>query len=131
MLYKTNGTTILERGLPICGLRPVSKSMTFSTPHKGHLRHVLFFTRLDCQNLLKRTMTYPVSQYTQSPHHLDAVQQHLNLNKLIKLFAGTKQVPQFQYKVHKTESVCHKYVFCGPPLYRRASLILSRRWCNG
>jgi hypothetical protein len=26
-----------------------SKWMTFSTPHIGHLRHGLFFTRLDCQ----------------------------------------------------------------------------------
>jgi hypothetical protein len=27
----------------------VSKSMTFPTPHIGHSRHGLFFTRLDCQ----------------------------------------------------------------------------------
>jgi hypothetical protein len=27
----------------------VSKSMTFPTPHIGHSRHDLFFTRLDCQ----------------------------------------------------------------------------------
>jgi hypothetical protein len=28
----------------------VSKSMTFPTPHKGHSRHGLFFTRPDCQS---------------------------------------------------------------------------------
>jgi hypothetical protein len=41
----------------------VSKSMTFPTPHIGHSRYGLFFTRPDCEfkmlNLLKRTMTYP------------------------------------------------------------------------
>jgi hypothetical protein len=55
-----------ERGLPICGLRPnhetMYKSMTFPTPHIGHWRHGLFFTRWIVNpmlNLLKRTMTYP------------------------------------------------------------------------
>jgi hypothetical protein len=36
--------------------------MTFSTPHIGHSRHGLFFTRWIANqmlNLLKRTMTYP------------------------------------------------------------------------
>jgi hypothetical protein len=28
----------------------VSKLMTFPTPHIGHSRHGLFFTRLDCQS---------------------------------------------------------------------------------
>jgi hypothetical protein len=28
----------------------VSESMTFATPHIGHWRHGLFFTRLDCQS---------------------------------------------------------------------------------
>jgi hypothetical protein len=39
-----------------------SKSMTFPTPHIGHSRHGLFFTRWIVNpvlNLLKRTMTYP------------------------------------------------------------------------
>jgi hypothetical protein len=31
----------------------VSKSMTFSTPHIGHSRYGLFFTRLDCQSNAK------------------------------------------------------------------------------
>jgi hypothetical protein len=31
----------------------VSKSMTFSTPHMGHSRHGLFFTRFDCQSNAK------------------------------------------------------------------------------
>jgi hypothetical protein len=31
----------------------VSKSMTFANPHIGHLRHGLFFTRLDCQSNAK------------------------------------------------------------------------------
>jgi hypothetical protein len=47
--------TILERGLPICGLRPitmyVSKSMTFPTPEYWIVSPML--------NLLKRTTTYP------------------------------------------------------------------------
>jgi hypothetical protein len=64
---KTNGTTILERGLAICGLRPyrvyrkVSR-LLLPTPHIGHSRHGLFFTRWIVNpmlNLLKRTMTYP------------------------------------------------------------------------
>jgi hypothetical protein len=51
---RANGPTILERGLPICGLRPYmvskcSKSITISTPHIGHSRHGLFFKRLDYQ----------------------------------------------------------------------------------
>jgi hypothetical protein len=36
--------------------------MTFSTPHIGHSRHGLFFTRWivnPMPNLLKRTLTYP------------------------------------------------------------------------
>jgi hypothetical protein len=36
--------------------------MTFPTPHIGHSRHGLFFTRWIVNhmlNLLKRTMTYP------------------------------------------------------------------------
>jgi hypothetical protein len=40
----------------------VSKSMTFSTPHIGHSKHGLFFTRWIVNpmlNLRKRTMTYP------------------------------------------------------------------------
>jgi hypothetical protein len=40
----------------------VSKSMTFPTPHVGHSRHGLFFTRLDCQSNAKpfeKDMTYP------------------------------------------------------------------------
>jgi hypothetical protein len=55
----TNGTTILERGLPICGLRPhhitmhENKSMTLPTPHIGYSRHGLFFKRLDCQSNAK------------------------------------------------------------------------------
>jgi hypothetical protein len=61
--------TIRERGLShtcLGGLRPKhvmrSKSMTFPTPHIGHSRHGLFFTRWIVNpmlNLLKRTMTYP------------------------------------------------------------------------
>jgi hypothetical protein len=50
---KPMAPTILERGLPICGLSLtmyVSKSMTFPTPHMGHSRHGSFFTRLDCQS---------------------------------------------------------------------------------
>jgi hypothetical protein len=46
----------LERGLPICGLRPnrvVNKSMTFAIPHIGHSRHGLFSIRLDCQSNAK------------------------------------------------------------------------------
>jgi hypothetical protein len=31
----------------------VSKSMTLPTPHIGHSRHGLFFTRLDCQSNAK------------------------------------------------------------------------------
>jgi hypothetical protein len=66
-LVKPMAPTILERGLPICGLRPNhvcawSKSMTFPTPHIDHSRHGLFFTRWNVNpmlNLLKRTMTYP------------------------------------------------------------------------
>jgi hypothetical protein len=40
----------------------VNKSMTFSTPHIGHSRHSVFFTRWVVNpmlNLLKRTMAYP------------------------------------------------------------------------
>jgi hypothetical protein len=39
-----------------------SESITFPTPHVGHSRHGLFFTRLIVNpmlNLLKRTMIYP------------------------------------------------------------------------
>jgi hypothetical protein len=49
--------TILERGLPICGLRPNRLTnkliLTISTPHIGHSRHGLFFARLDCQSNAK------------------------------------------------------------------------------
>jgi hypothetical protein len=31
----------------------VSESMIFPTPHIGHSRHGLFFTRLDCQSNAK------------------------------------------------------------------------------
>jgi hypothetical protein len=34
-----------------------SKSMTFPTPHIGHSRHGLFFTRLDCQQSAYPTTT--------------------------------------------------------------------------
>jgi hypothetical protein len=48
---------ILERDLPICVLRHNRVceyvNLTFSTPHIGHSRHGLFFTRLDCQSNAK------------------------------------------------------------------------------
>jgi hypothetical protein len=70
----------------------VSKSMTFQTPHIGHLRHGLFFTRLDCQSnpeLSEKDHDLPGirardlwsrSKHTQPLHHLDHNKQHFNSN---------------------------------------------------
>jgi hypothetical protein len=56
--------------------------MTFPTPHKGNLRHGLFFTRLDCQSNAKSSEKdhdlpgigtrdlWSSSQHTQPLHHL-------------------------------------------------------------
>jgi hypothetical protein len=60
----------------------VSKSMTFPTPHIGHSRHGLFFTRLDCQFNAKPSEKdhdlpgiqtrdlWSGIQHTQPQHHL-------------------------------------------------------------
>jgi hypothetical protein len=60
----------------------MSKSMTFPTPHIGHSRHGLFFTRLDCKSNAKpsekdhdlpgiRTRDlWSSSQHTQPLHYL-------------------------------------------------------------
>jgi hypothetical protein len=60
----------------------VCKSMTFPTPHVGHSRHGLFFTRPDCKFNAKPSEKdhdllgirawdpWSSSQYTQTLHHL-------------------------------------------------------------
>jgi hypothetical protein len=53
--------TVLKK--PMAPTRPNHVCKTFVTPHIGHSRHGLFFTRWIVNptlNLLKRTMTYPV-----------------------------------------------------------------------
>jgi hypothetical protein len=57
--------------------------MIFSTPHIGHSRHGLFFTRLDCQSnaipsekdhdlpWIRTWDLWSSSQHTQPLHHLD------------------------------------------------------------
>jgi hypothetical protein len=62
-INKPMAPKILERGLPICGLRPnhVCKSINFPTPHIGHSRYGLILQDWIINpmlNLLKRTMTY-------------------------------------------------------------------------
>jgi hypothetical protein len=60
----------------------VSKWMTFPTPHIGHSRHDLYFTRFDCQTNAKTSEKdhdllgiqarnlWSSSQHTQPLHHL-------------------------------------------------------------
>jgi hypothetical protein len=55
---KPMAPTILERGLPICGLRPnhvceVSRRLFQLRIGIGHARHGLFFIRLDCKSNAK------------------------------------------------------------------------------
>jgi hypothetical protein len=64
----------------------VSESMTFITPHVGHSRYGLFFTRLDCQSTAKPSEKYhdlprirtwdlwSTSQHTQPLKHLGRLQ---------------------------------------------------------
>jgi hypothetical protein len=78
----------------------VSKSMTFPTPHKGHSRHGLFFTRLDCQSNAKpsekdhdllgiRTWDlWSSSQHTQPLIHL--LSRHDSFIRAKKNYEGMK-----------------------------------------
>jgi hypothetical protein len=70
-INKPMAPTILEKSLPICGLRPnhVCETITFSTPHIGHSRHGLFFKRWIMDNLMLNLLTYPgpLDKHTHDP----------------------------------------------------------------
>jgi hypothetical protein len=68
--------------------------MSFPTPHIGHSRHGLFFTRLDCQSNAKPSEKdhdlpgipardlWSRSKHTQPLHHLDHNYQQVTISSI-------------------------------------------------
>jgi hypothetical protein len=119
----------------------VSKSMTFSTPHIGHSRHGLFFTRWIVNtmlNLLKRTMTYfglavSIPNHHTIPECSSNYESELKNNSAIPSFAFPTEpvlrkkwynaIPRKDWEPHKYSYVCLKH-------FNRDDVIWNQQ-CNG